>query len=99
MRCFRVLDLERVRYKGSKQGHRPALFGEKERVWKESTQNNMDAEKFDHPIRRLSTKFKNCGKKVVVHFHNASCRSRRRDRWVSRVEVEEGEVAKRGCEE
>ena len=98
-RCFRVPDLENVRYTGSEQGRRPALCDAKERVGKAATHDNMDADKFEHLIHHLATKYKDCGKKVVAHFDDASCRSRRHERWVSRVEAEEGASAKRGEEE
>ena len=68
----------------------------KERVAKAAPQNNMGAEKSEHLLRHLARKFEDFGKTVVAHCHGASFRSRRRDRWVSRVEIEEGEVAKRG---
>ena len=98
-RCFRVPDLEQVWYTGSKHDRRPALCDAQERFGKASTQNNMGAEKSELPIRRLERKYKYFGKMAVAHFDNASCRSRRHDRWVSRVEADDGEVAKRGEEE
>ena len=96
VRCFRVPYLEHVWYTGSKKDRRPVLCEEKERVGMASAQNNMGAAKSELPLRHLERKYKDCGKKVVDNFDNASCHSLRRDRWVSRVEVEDGEVAKRG---
>ena len=71
-RCFRVPEIEHVWYTGSKQEYHPALFEAKERVGKASAQNNMDADKFEQLLRHRATKYKDCGKKVVIHMDNAS---------------------------
>ena len=55
-RCFRVPDLERVWYTGSKQENQPALCDAKERVGKAAPQNNMGADKFEHLLRHIETK-------------------------------------------
>ena len=96
VRCSRVPDLEHVWQTGPRKDCNPALCDAKERAGKASTQNNMGAGKFELLLCRLSRKYKECGQNVVVHFDDAACRSRKRDHWVSRVEVEEGEVAKMG---
>ena len=58
----------------------------------------MDADKFERLIGHLIDNYDAGGKALVIHIDNASCHSRRSAHWVSRTEVEEGKIARRGEE-
>ena len=50
----------------------------------------MGAEMCELFISRRAAKYKDCGKKIDVHFDNSPFHHRRQDRWVSRADVEDG---------
>ena len=62
------------------EGH-PALFEAKERIGRGGVANNMGAPKFEKLVRHLIATYDTNGKKLAIHFDNASCHSRRSDHW------------------
>ena len=81
MRCFTVPELHHVWNKGTRTEGRPALFGDKERVGAGKVGNNMGARKFEKLVRHLIATYDTDGKKLVIHFGNATCHSRTSDHW------------------
>ena len=59
----------------------------------------MGADKFERLISHLIDNYDAGGKSLVMHIDNASCHSRRSTHWVSRAEMEEGKMARRGGEQ
>ena len=96
MRCFRVPELHRVWYTGSPAENRTAISDAKERVGKKASGNKMGADKFGRLIGHLVDNYDAGGKTMVLHIDNDSRHSRRSAHWVSRTEVEEGKIARRG---
>ena len=96
MRCFRVPELHRVWYTGSPAENRTAISDAKERVGKKASGNKMGADKFGRLIGHLVDNYDAGGKTMVLHIDNDSRHSRGSAHWVSRTEVEEGKIARRG---
>ena len=56
----------------------------------------MGAGKFDLLLTHCLSNYDAGGRELAFHFDNATCRSRRREHWVSEVEVAEGRRLRRG---
>ena len=70
------------------------LSGAKEGFGRGKVGENMDAIEFEKLIRHLIASYGPNGKQIVIQFDNATCHSRRSDRWLSRQEVQEGRLVK-----